>query len=82
MKQIAFVVLRFRDYLSSIQTRRYEISSTYSVMGKRLDVYETANDYNELWDDRWRKMEACQYVTAPLRVYMPVELVADCQVGV
>ena len=51
-------------------------------MGKRLDVYETANDYNELWDDRWRKMEACQYVTAPLRVYMPVELVADCQVGV
>ena len=54
----------------------------YSVMGKRLDVYETANDYNELWDDRWRKMEACQYVTAPLRVHMPVELVADCQVGV
>ena len=28
------------------------------------------------------KMEACQYVTAPLRVYKPVELVADCQVGV
>ena len=28
------------------------------------------------------KMEACRYVTAPLRVYMPVELVADCQVGV
>ena len=33
-------------------------------------------DYIELWDDRWRKMEACQYVTAPLRVHMPVELVA------
>ena len=50
--------------------------------GGRLDVYETANDYIELWDDRWRKMEACRYVTAPLRVYMPVELVADWQVGV
>ena len=37
-------------------------------MGERLDVYETANDYIELWDDRWRRMEACRYVTAPLRV--------------
>ena len=52
------------------------------IYGEKLDVYETANDYIELWDDRWRKMEACRYVTAPLRVYMPVELVADCQVGV
>ena len=52
------------------------------ICGERLDVYEIANDYIELWDDRWRKMEACQYVTAPLRVHIPVELIADCQVGV
>ena len=51
MKQIGWVVLRFRDHLSSIQTRRYEISSIH-LWGARLDVYEIANYYIELWDDR------------------------------
>ena len=42
MKQIAWVVLRFRDYLSSIQTRRYEISSIHLWGETRC-----------LWNSQW-----------------------------
>ena len=81
MKQIAWVVLYVSETIFRVSRLAVAKFPVFSY-GERLDVYEIANDYIELWNIRWRKMEACRYVTAPLRVYKPVELAVDCQVGV